>query len=446
MVLLVALAFALAGPSAAHAGVYSTIEARLAVQGSKGKGEPLFRLDDKYFTNFLQSTLIPLRRVGTAEADQPWQRWYALTAASVDPRKLDAPAGKTAPTPTDLMDIGTALIRMRQYGPAREVLEQARKKDKKNPLILSTLATAWMQLGEYQAAADNLDDATSYAWGKSYDQLSDAQKALFTDTMQWTEEFAWYARCEGLHWRLAKKRRAELKNVPLDYTTALLRLDGLFPEPGPDRKEPPQPVRFVGESGKFEVGKIAAGEAAKLPREAILMVEQLLMWMPEDLRLYWQLGELFNAHGDTAAAKMIFTELLRKYAQHWEPGGASDAGLRGKYLPSLREHNPDLAERIAAYLDYEPPVPGGPPSDVGKEPPPQQQQPQKQPVKPTEEGVAAVNLDWPTLGVGFAAGAAVGAFAVFQVREVRRRWQARAASRAAARGAVPGGLPQPPHR
>src|SRR5207244_13551603 len=70
------------------------------------------------------------------------------------------------------------------------------------------------------------------------------------------------------------------------------------------------PVRFVGESGQYEAGKLAATERAKLPAEALAIVQQLVIWLPEDTRLYWLLGELYNASGDIAAAARIFDECV----------------------------------------------------------------------------------------------------------------------------------------
>src|SRR5262249_27668567 len=153
-------------------------------------------------------------------------------------------------------------------------------------------------------------------WRKSFHELSEKHQELLKKTMYWTEpEFRWYARCEQFQLALVKSRYAEFKKKPgpMTYSAALERLDPLVPAPGKDGKPPADPVQFVGESGRFEPGKIAAAEKAKLPKDAILVVEQLLIWMPDDLRLYWQLGELFNAEGDTEAAKLIFKEFLRKY-------------------------------------------------------------------------------------------------------------------------------------
>src|SRR5205823_3935266 len=51
-------------------------------------------------------------------------------------------------------------------------------------------------------------------------------------------------------------------------------------------------VRFIGPSGEYEAGKIADAERSKLPADAVAIVQQLLLWFPDDTRLLWLLGEL----------------------------------------------------------------------------------------------------------------------------------------------------------
>jgi tetratricopeptide (TPR) repeat protein len=99
------------------------------------------------------------------------------------------------------------------------------------------------------------------------------------------------------------------------------------------------PIRFVGESGQWEIGKIAAAEAAKISGglpEAKRVVEQLLVWFPTDGRLHWLLGEIANAEGDVRGAFA---------AMHW---AVNDARLSSA---DLRDHRSRLKlvvdERIA---------------------------------------------------------------------------------------------------
>jgi hypothetical protein len=64
----------------------------------------------------------------------------------------------------------------------------------------------------------------------------------------------------------------------------------------------------VGDSGRYEAGKIAASERAKLPPDAVAIVQQLLIWLPDDTLLYWQYGELLNANGDVTSAAQVFDD------------------------------------------------------------------------------------------------------------------------------------------
>ncbi len=80
--------------------------------------------------------------------------------------------------------------------------------------------------------------------------------------------------------------------------------------PVPDRASSnPQPVRFVNEAGVYQPGTLAAAERAKLPHDAIPIVQQLLLWFPNENRLYWLLGELYAADGDLAASFSAFHSL-----------------------------------------------------------------------------------------------------------------------------------------
>ena len=48
-------------------------------------------------------------------------------------------------------------------------------------------------------------------------------------------------------------------------------------------------IRYVGEDGSYQPGKLAAAEAKKLPANAAALVQQLALWLPADGRLLWQL-------------------------------------------------------------------------------------------------------------------------------------------------------------
>ncbi len=88
----------------------------------------------------------------------------------------------------------------------------------------------------------------------------------------------------------------------------------LFPLPGEDGK-PQAPVRFANDASVYEPGVLAAAEKAKLPPDAIAVVQQLMLWFPGDTRLYWLLGELYAADDDLNSAEVIFNECVGPRAQ-----------------------------------------------------------------------------------------------------------------------------------
>lgn len=63
------------------------------------------------------------------------------------------------------------------------------------------------------------------------------------------------------------------------------------------------PMKFVNDVGKYEPGKLAAADKAKLPPDAVAIVQQLLLWFPRDIRLIWLLGEVYAAEGNFEDAK-----------------------------------------------------------------------------------------------------------------------------------------------
>ncbi|HET6574888.1 MAG TPA: hypothetical protein VFG68_14880 [Fimbriiglobus sp.] len=86
----------------------------------------------------------------------------------------------------------------------------------------------------------------------------------------------------------------------------------------PDREEvfPLFGVKFVNDAGRYEPGKLAAAEKAKLPPDAVAIVQQLLLWAPWDTGLYWLLAELYAADGRVRPADAIFFQIAnsRQYS------------------------------------------------------------------------------------------------------------------------------------
>ena len=301
-------------------------------------------------------------------------------------------------------------------------LNAAMDRDRDNFLVMSTLGTAYQMAGDYNRADANLSEALRLYWNKPFDDLSARRREFVTQTLRWTaKDFAWFGKCEKYQRQLVRLRLRELKTGPLTLTKALEDLDPIFDDPGKP------PLRFVGDSGSFEVGKIASAEKAKLPPDAIEIVEQLLIWLPDDIRLCWQLGELLNARGDVESAKIVFKEILDKFAQAESQGFANIDPKTGQpkidslsMLPKLIEKHQKVGNRVKGVLEYVAPLSQElqPPVEIKSA-----ATPKTAAVKPVEPAVAQLQLDWQTLSVGLGGGAIVGFLLAWRLRDVLRRRQ-----------------------
>ncbi len=248
-------------------------------------------------------------------------------------------------------------------------------------------------------------------------------------TLGWRkEDFEWYAKCEKYQRQLVKQRWKE--NLPGAMTFAapvpMQHLDYLF-DPWPIPKDY-QVLRFVGENGKFKPGKMAAVKKTKLPADAIEIVEQLLIWMPNDLRLYWLLGELLNAKGDVESAQIVFRELFSKYLQA-KPEFQSKSGIINdpqvlkelvkEFTQRFVKEFPEISGHYLALIEYVPPIaeivrPGAAAKTPEPPTPPND-------TKPDTPDVAPLKVDLQALGVGLVAGGVVGFLIAWRVRDVLRR-------------------------
>jgi tetratricopeptide (TPR) repeat protein len=406
------MAALLAGP--VYAGVYSTVEQK-------------WELSSDYFRKFQDKCLIPLKQLGTPEAQLPWQKNYNLLATTLLAAKDPPPRGQPdAFRPEERLDQAVCLLRLRYPGKqmpekAILILRAASNRDPDNFLVMSTLATAYQVTGDYQNALGLLSDAGRY-WGKPFEQLNPKHKVFLEETMKWTpEDFAWFAKCEKYQKQLVRLRFKELKKGPLSFAKSLERLDPLFdPDPPPPGY---QPLRFVGERGKFEPGKIAKAELDKLPADAIEVVEQLLIWMPDDLRLYWLLGELLNAKGDVESAKIVFKEFLGKFSQmadNIDPITKQPVSDPMTLVPKFVDNHPEVGSRLQALLDVPPP-----PTDFVETltTPKTGDNPKRGETKPDVLPVASFKVEWQTLAVGFGGGMLAGFLVSWRLRDLLRRWR-----------------------
>jgi len=69
------------------------------------------------------------------------------------------------------------------------------------------------------------------------------------------------------------------------------------------------PMAWSNAEGKYEPGVLQPLERAKLPKDAVAVVQQLLLWSPEDTPLLWLLAELYTAEGRFREAEQVFDQL-----------------------------------------------------------------------------------------------------------------------------------------
>jgi tetratricopeptide (TPR) repeat protein len=263
------------------------------------------------------------------------------------------------------LSLSVYLIRLKQYNAAIDLLTPLAAQERRNFMVHANLITAHQLDGQ-------LDRAREYLV-----QVQDGQPQGGGLTPQ---QCAWLGRVEKYHQALIKLRFREWldqKNAgPAARNRLVQAIDDLFG------------VRFVGPSGQYEAGRLADDQKAKLPADAVAIVQQLLIWLPDDTRLYWLLGELLNAQGDLEGAATAFNEC------QW---------VRGLNAPELRAHHQVVREALAQ-------APAAPAADLGVSTPPE---------APSGWLPDRQHL----LIVGVVAGLLLLGLAYLQLREIRHRRQ-----------------------
>jgi tetratricopeptide (TPR) repeat protein len=364
----------------ARAGLYNTSEPEEEKRSSpniapRDSFEKVFRTTLKHLSTIAKPQV---------EADNPLRKRYLLAA------ELATRYNPDALTSEQKINLSAVFIRRRKYDDAINLLTPLTRHEPKNFLALGNLATAYQLAGQESRAISTLEQALD-VWPKQMGELDVAMRA-FLQSCGWHEgAYDLYRKAESYQLKLLKLRVRESLNKK-GSNNSFETVDALFD----DGQKPPHPVQFVGESGKFEPGRLAAAEKAKLPKDAIDIVQQLLIWMPDDVRLYWLLGELYNAQGgakNIQNAQIILDEL---------------AGFGGQQVRAalLAEHRKEL-------LNYDPAEPDSNPFAF-------EQQVAAEEKKNKDEGKG---IAWQSLGIGFGTGLVVAIFGMLQFREIRRRRQ-----------------------
>jgi tetratricopeptide (TPR) repeat protein len=397
------LALFLVSASPLRAGVYSTSE------------PSLYPLPPTFWE--FQSKLGDIRGIPSPQQTgmQTLRDRYLAQVAG-----LEAKARAGDLTVQDRVNLGAYYIRLMKYEEAVQTLGPAETQDPDNWTVLANLAMA-------NHLAGRLDRAIVYQ-----------QQALKNWPAAWVgffwEQLSWYRQAEELYLKLLQARQQEERLQP---GRPVETVDALFPE-----------LRFVGPSGRYQVGPLPDEVLGDKHVSRIQLVSQLVWWLPFDDRLYWLLAELLNAQGgvieivspmmnDLVSNRRFDTPELRRHRQvinavaeewigkqalqarqtlSWElaprqPGtglglSLNEAGYLGvlAYLKKQAE-NPDLA--LAS----------------------QSAAPEPQATIPPKLATATWLPDGRTFLVGLACGAALTLLVVQQFRLSRRRAEQGAGAR-----------------
>ncbi len=381
----------------ARAGVYSTADGddfRLSINVTK------------FFETFNVVRSIGIDKV---EKDNPLRKRYFL---------YEALGGARPPNDLTLeqkLDYSAVLIRRKKFQQAIEYLTPLTRQHPEIFLFDCHLAMAYWgsgQPGNDRRALDIQSQVLSKrGWPATFGELSPEQKPFFENAMGWNEgPFDFYRKTETYLLKLMKLRLAEPAGAPFDS------VDAIFD----DGKKPAKAVRFVNDDGKFEPGRTSAAELRKLPPAALENVEQLLLWLPEDLRLYWLLGELANTKWTRDQLNIPDDPNLSKSKRDLSIANrdvaidnmkASDKIFRELVL-DFQIRVPDLRDRRHVLNEFIQTVPVAPPSiedfDV-------------EVTKAKLKDDPAIAFNPRTIATTFVAGMAVGIFAIWQFQEFRRR-------------------------
>lgn len=315
--------------------------------------------------------------------------------------ELEAKAPGDLTTP-DRINLGACYIRLGRTNDAVAVLSAA---DQNDFLVLANLAAAYQSLNELERAVAYEEQAVA-SWPSIQAGWS-------------TSELDWFRRVEGYNLKLLKLRlREKLANPTVKRWDTM---DALFDKPSPAGAE-------------YEARIQSWKMWGDLPPDGYHLMAQLLVWSPNDDRLYWQLGEILNAKGNMQAAYRIFDELISARSEStvqqlqahrkalmaylevakaantaWPSPGMFQTDLhelvwaispRGLLLPpGVGDVANETAMAATAQAYSTPPAP----------PPPQASQPR------------GWQIDWQPIFVGFAAGLIVATLGALQWTEWRRR-------------------------
>lgn len=260
---------------------------------------------------------------------------------------------------------GYYLLAKDHAGEALEVLKEVQQREPNHFMLLGNLATAYFLLGvPDRAVLTQMQMLDVKVWPRESADWSPAR-------------LYWQRRVETFYLAFLRGRAEASRLEAQPGARKPLQLEPLFPG-----------VRFVGRDGKYAAGEIDPRMMDRLPPDAIPIVQQLILWLPEGetLGLIWLLAELFNAHGEVRAAAGLMDQLV---------------GTLGT-VPELAQHRRVVKQAVDAL-------------------PPEKTETEKQDDPgPLVDNTPGVLPNWRTFGIGVGVGVLVGILLVLQWRQFFR--------------------------
>jgi tetratricopeptide (TPR) repeat protein len=335
---------------------------------------------------------------GPVGRDSPRARYERQVA------ELEKSRARGALSAEESVNLSAAYIRLGKLSQAIRVLKAA---DPKHPLVQANLAAAYQARGETQMAVLHQRRALKQ-WPADWVSL-----AWLGDRSQ----VAAFRECENYNLRLLENRlREEDRKTGGDSG-----VDPIFPG-----------VRFIVEDDR---GNLVNYRDPRLPRQAINIVLQLVLWQPQDPRLQWLLAEVLYADGYIEPAFRLLDDLVFNRGQGGRELRAHSKALRKavtamKKLVTWQGRSPLLTEgmliprptlapggagAVAYQLSSLAPMVVAPQLDQPPQPPSNQ--------GPVPEGLLSGSpppFNWRQAGISFVFGALVAVLLGLQIQQWRR--------------------------
>ncbi len=230
----------------------------------------------------------------------------------------------------DLMDLGVCELRLGQPEKAREILERLLSRVPPEAperfQILANLATTYLALGSRGLGRDFLE--------RAYLIQIQALKAWPDNVAKspagWTlATWRFLLHAERLQLKLMRGRLLEATSSAPGTDLNQAGPDSVFESP------------LFADGDAYRAGPAGRAIWENLPADATDLIRQLVVWLPLDNRVYWLLGEVNNATGETVEARRIMEELANaRQMRH--------VRLLGRHLEVLKNAPPQSLPKETA--------------------------------------------------------------------------------------------------